>query len=111
MHDEKAVEVDNLRGHSNDVSCALFHACKDIIVSSSIEKSVRVWDLSKCTCLQTYCRENDGFWSLSAHLEVNLVAAGHDSGMIVFKLRSERPTYVVSGGLPNLYQGSFFAYL
>ena len=38
------------------------------------------------------------FWILAAHSEQNLLAAGHDSGMIVFKLERERPAVDVSGG-------------
>lgn len=37
------------------------------------------------------------FWILCAHPEVNLLAAGHDSGMIVFKLERERPAYATHG--------------
>lgn len=33
------------------------------------------------------------FWILAAHPEQNLLAAGHDSGMTVFKLERERPAY------------------
>ncbi|XP_057846922.2 coatomer subunit alpha-1-like [Cryptomeria japonica] len=98
MNDTKAWEVDTLRGHIHNVCCVLFHARQDIIVSNSEDKSIRVWDMSKRTCVQNFCREYDRFWVLSAHPEVNLLAAGHDSGMIVFKLERERPAYVVFGG-------------
>ena len=37
------------------------------------------------------------FWILAAHSEQNLLAAGHDSGMIVFKLERERPAFDVCG--------------
>ncbi|KAM2799654.1 hypothetical protein COP1_004469 [Malus domestica] len=40
---------------------------------------------------------HDRFRILSAHPEMNLLAAGHDSGMIVFKLERERPAFSVSG--------------
>ncbi|KAG8377864.1 hypothetical protein BUALT_Bualt08G0077800 [Buddleja alternifolia] len=97
MNDTKAWEVDTLRGHMNNVSCVLFHAKQDIIVSNSEDKSIRVWDATKRTGLQTFRREHDRFWILSAHPEMNLLAAGHDSGMIVFKLERERPAFTVSG--------------
>ncbi|KAM1539897.1 hypothetical protein ACFX14_004688 [Malus domestica] len=115
MNDTKAWEVDTLRGHMNNVSCVLFHSRQDIIVSNSEDRSIRVWDATKRTGLQTFRREHDRFWILSAHPEMNLLAAGHDSGMIVFKLERERPAFSVSGdsmyyvkdrGSSNLNQGA-----
>ncbi|CAN1317312.1 Coatomer subunit alpha-1 [Linum perenne] len=97
MNDTKAWEVDTLRGHMNNVSCVMFHAKQDIIVSNSEDKSIRVWDVTKRTGLQTFRREHDRFWILAAHPEINLLAAGHDNGVIVFKLERERPAFAVSG--------------
>ncbi|XP_022986447.1 coatomer subunit alpha-1-like [Cucurbita maxima] len=97
MNDTKAWEVDTLRGHMNNVSCVMFHAKQDIIVSNSEDKSIRIWDATKRTGLQTFRREHDRFWILAAHPEMNLLAAGHDSGMIVFKLERERPAFAISG--------------
>ncbi|XP_020224250.1 coatomer subunit alpha-2 [Cajanus cajan] len=97
MNDTKAWEVDTLRGHTNNVSCVLFHAKQDIIVSNSEDKSIRVWDATKRTGIQTFRRDHDRFWILAAHPHMNLLAAGHDSGMIVFKLERERPAFAVSG--------------
>ncbi|KAF6156180.1 hypothetical protein GIB67_007997 [Kingdonia uniflora] len=95
--DTKAWEVDTLRGHMNNVSCVMFHAKQDIIVSNSEDKSIRVWDVTKRTGVQTFRREHDRFWVLASHPEMNLLAAGHDSGMIVFKLERERPAFSVIG--------------
>ncbi|CAK9171838.1 unnamed protein product [Ilex paraguariensis] len=97
MNDTKAWEVDTLRGHMNNVSCVFFHPRQDLIMSNSEDKSIRVWDATKRTGLQTFCREHDRFWILTAHPELNLLAAGHDSGMIVFKLQRECPAFSVSG--------------
>ena len=99
MNDTKAWEVDTLRGHVNNVSCVLFHPKQDLIVSDSEDKSLRVWDMSKRVGVQTFRREHDRFWILAAHPEVNLLAAGHDSGMIVFKLERERPAYATHGSM------------
>ncbi|GLJ14128.1 hypothetical protein SUGI_0226690 [Cryptomeria japonica] len=93
MNDTNAWEDDTLRGHTHYVSSVLFHASQDIIVSNSEDKSIRVWDMSERTILQTFRRERDRFWILSAHPEVNLLAAGHDRGIIVFKLDRERPAF------------------
>nr|GEX82772.1 coatomer subunit alpha-1 [Tanacetum cinerariifolium] len=97
MNDTKAWEVDTLRGHVNNVSCVMFHTKQDIIVSNSEDKSIRVWDTTKRSGIHTFRREHDRFWILACHPEMNLFAAGHDSGMIVFKLERERPAYSVSG--------------
>lgn len=93
MNETKAWEVDTLRGHINNVSCALFHPKQELIVSNSEDKSIRVWDMSKRQGVQTFRREHDRFWILAAHQDSNLLAAGHDGGMIVFKLERERPAF------------------
>lgn len=36
---------------------------------------------------------------MSAHPSLNMFAAGHDSGMIVFKLERERPAYAVHNNI------------
>ncbi len=91
MSETKAWEVDTLRGHANNVSCCLFHPKHDLVVSNSEDRSIRVWDVSKRVGVQTFRREGDRFWILATHRAQNLLAAGHDSGMIVFKLERERP--------------------
>lgn len=95
MSDTKAWEVDTLRGHSNNVSCCLFHPNPklELIISNSEDRSIRVWDVSKRVGVQTFRRESDRFWILAAHKTQNLLAAGHDTGMIIFKLERERPAY------------------
>jgi hypothetical protein len=94
MNDTKAWEVDTFRGHFNNVSCALFHPRADLILSNSEDKTIRVWDVAKRSGVATFRREHDRFWILAAHPEINLFAAGHDTGLIVFKLERERPAYV-----------------
>ncbi|CAK9148236.1 unnamed protein product [Ilex paraguariensis] len=97
-----------LEGHDRGVNWASFHPTLPLIVSGADDrqlkvwrmnedKSIRVWDATKRTGLQTFCREHDRFWILTAHPELNLLAAGHDSGMIVFKLQRECPAFSVSG--------------
>ncbi|KAJ4440977.1 hypothetical protein ANN_10826 [Periplaneta americana] len=95
MNEAKAWEVDTCRGHYNNVSCVLFHPHQELMLSNSEDKSIRVWDMKKQTCLHTFRREHDRFWVLAAHPSLNVFAAGHDSGMIIFKLDRERPAYAV----------------
>merc|ERR1719500_59249 len=99
MNDNKAWEVDTCRGHYNNVSCAIFHPRQELILSNSEDKSIRVWDMSKRTCLHTFRREHDRFWVLAGHPTLNLFAAGHDAGMVIFKLERERPAHALAGNL------------
>lgn len=65
------------------------------------DKTIRVWDLNKRTSVQSFKRENDRFWVIAAHPEINLFAAGHDNGVMVFKLERERPAM-------SVYQNTLF---
>lgn len=76
MSDNKAWEVDTCRGHFNNVSSVLFHPKHELIVSAGEDKTIRVWDMGKRTAIQTFRREHDRFWVLTAHPELNLFAAG-----------------------------------
>ena len=96
-NESKAWEIDTLRGHFNNVSAVTFHPKQDLIISNGEDKTIRVWDANKRQLLHTFKRENDRFWVLSCHRNSNLIAAGHDSGMVVFKLDRERPMCTGSG--------------
>lgn len=91
MSETKAWEVDTCRGHFQNASGCLFHPHQDLILSVGEDKTIRVWDLNKRTSVQSFKRENDRFWVIAAHPEINLFAAGHDNGVMVFKLERERP--------------------
>jgi len=93
MNESKAWEVDSLKGHFNNVSSCVFLPKKELIVSNSEDRTIRVWDANKRTAIHTFRRDNDRFWILTAHPNTNLLAVGHDSGMVVFKLDRERPGY------------------
>ena len=78
--DSKAWIVDTMRGHFNNVSCVLFHPRQELILSNSEDKTIRVWDMSNKSGVQTFRREHDRFWVLAAHPELNLFAAGNVCG-------------------------------
>ena len=101
MSETKAWEVDTCRGHFQNASACLFHPHQDLILSVGEDKTVRVWDLNKRTSVQSFKRENDRFWVIAAHPEINLFAAGHDNGVMVFKLERERPA-------SSIYQNTIF---
>ncbi|KAI1869774.1 uncharacterized protein JN550_005755 [Neoarthrinium moseri] len=91
----KAWEVDTCRGHFQNATGCLFHPHQDLILSCGEDKTIRVWDSQKRTAVQSFKRENDRFWVIAAHPEINLFAAGHDNGVMVFKLERERPASTV----------------
>ena len=101
MAETKAWEVDTCRGHFQNSSACLFHPHQDLILSVGEDKTIRVWDLNKRTSVQSFKRENDRFWVIAAHPEINLFAAGHDNGVMVFKLERERPA-------SSIYQNQLF---
>lgn len=53
---QQAWEVDTMRGHTNNVSCVLFHPKHELIISNSEDRTIRVWDISKrCDALPNIC--------------------------------------------------------
>ena len=99
----KAWEVDTLRGHTNNVSCLVFHPFRDLLISNSEDRTIRVWDVTRRNCLHTFRRDSDRFWVLAAHPTSGALAAGHDGGMVVFKLATERPPACMWTGHELLY--------
>eukprot|EP01084_Bolivina_argentea_P035655 66103_1 len=93
MSGSRAWETTTYRGHLNNVSCVLFHAKENIIISNSEDKTLRVWDVSRNHAPLAFRRDNDRYWILAAHPRLNLLAAGHDNGMLIFKLSRERPAF------------------
>jgi len=93
--EDSAWEVDCCIGHHAQVSCVMFNSQASFILSASEDGSVRVWDVVKRTCLESFHHENDKLWSLAVHPSESLFAVGHDSGLMVFKLERERPPYCV----------------
>ena len=89
FHVLQAWEVDTCRGHYNNVSCVLFHPRQELIVSNSEDKSIRVWDLAKRACLNTFRREHDRFWVMAAHPTLSIFAAG------ILQLLTSRVYYVI----------------
>ena len=49
-----------------NVSCAIFHPRKELILSNSEDKSIRILAMSKWTCLHTFRREQDKFLLLAS---------------------------------------------
>ena len=96
--ESKAWELDTCRGHYNNVSCAVFHPRQELILSNSEDKSIRVWDMSKRTGVQTFRRDHDRFWVLGAHPNLNLFAAGKRDGAETGKMSAAMQNRITVGG-------------
>jgi len=90
MSGARAWEMDTLRGHQNNVSCVAFHPKLDILVSNSEDRTMKVWDLNRRTCIYTMKKDTDRFWVIAMHPTSNYFACGYDKGMSIFKLEKER---------------------
>jgi len=84
-------ELYTLRGHYNCINCAIFDPRSNFIISASEDRSLKIWDMDKRTAVVTKRKDVERFWTLAAHPHENLFAAGHDTGLMIFKLRRERP--------------------
>lgn len=76
-----------LTGHSHYVMSASFHPDEDLILSASLDHSVRVWDFS---ALKEKCRKyqsgpaggmNNNELLMGAEVEVKHILEGHDKGV------------------------------
>ena len=62
-----------LAGHSHFVMCAQFDPSEDLIVSASLDQTVRVWDISGLICVDIY------FSVLAGHSHFVMCAQFHPS--------------------------------
>ncbi|CDR93919.1 WD domain, G-beta repeat domain containing protein, putative [Babesia bigemina] len=87
-----------LKGHTNNICSLIMHPNNiNYLLSVSEDKSIKVWDTKKWTLAHTFMLEKDRFWIVQSAKDSNYIAAGHDSGLIVFKLFKERPIVTVVG--------------
>ncbi|CAI5443286.1 unnamed protein product [Caenorhabditis angaria] len=67
-----------------------------------VDKRIRVWDMQKRTRLHVFRHENERLWVVAAYPSLNMFAAGHDNGMVVFKIQTERPAYEIDDQKPEV---------
>eukprot|EP00388_Colpodella_angusta_P002370 GDKJ01007995.1.p1 GENE.GDKJ01007995.1~~GDKJ01007995.1.p1 ORF type:complete len:1350 (+),score=328.49 GDKJ01007995.1:45-4094(+) len=97
MGGSTAWQVESYRAHNGNVVSALFVPNTNYILSCGEDQTVRVWDSKRPTNpIYTMRREHDRFWVACAHPKINLLAVGHESGILVFKLHRERPAYALT---------------
>ncbi|EPY19195.1 coatomer protein complex, subunit alpha (xenin) [Strigomonas culicis] len=87
------------REHTDNVVCVSF--LKDFVISCSEDRTVRVFgqnaNATGYNTVSVMRRDMDRFWILSTLPSCNLIAAGHDTGLQVFKLFRERPPFLMVG--------------
>ncbi|KAH9577243.1 Coatomer [Trypanosoma melophagium] len=109
MIDSSCHEELQLRGHTNNVCCVTY--MKDFLISNSEDRTIRVWDVKSRNPIMVFRRDADRYWILATLPEKNLIAAGHDSGMQVFKLFRERPAWVINGKLLHyIYENTLYSH-
>lgn len=88
--------IATLRSHTGNISCATFIPNMDCVVSCSEDNTVRIWDSKRFIHLNKYKRDGDRFWTVAAHPNLPIFAAGHDSGLTIFLMKKCQPAFQVS---------------
>ncbi|CAI5443278.1 unnamed protein product [Caenorhabditis angaria] len=70
-----------------------------LVIVDFVDKRIRVWDMQKRTRLHVFRHKNERLWVVAAYPSLNMFAAGHDNGMVVFKIQTEHPAYFVNENL------------
>jgi len=72
-----------MTGHTNLVMCAQFHPSKELIVSCSLDQTVRLWDYSNLVKKYTSSgssKPSEGSYS-GTEVELKAIMEGHDRGI------------------------------
>ena len=98
--DTRAWEFCTLRGHAHNViSVTFLPNIPSLVLSCGEDKTVRVWEYNSGKEIGIYQANTDRFWIVKPHPTQNYFAAGSDSGMILFKLESERIPFDIAWNL------------
>lgn len=73
------------------------------MVSNSEDKTIRIWDLNRRICVDTFRKENERYWTIAVHPTLDYIAAGSDTGLTVFTLQSERIPTVLSATQADMF--------
>lgn len=81
------------RGHAGNINSVLFHPNLPILISSSEDETVSVWNTTTCKKEGTYSFRKGRGWTSCAKGQV--VALGFDSGIVVFEMVKNEGTVAV----------------
>ena len=83
------LQVSSLYGHTAPITgLTIFSKHPHILLSTAEDRTIRIWDMNKNSMVFKHSGSKDRFWCIDS--SDSLMAAGHDSGMILFKLQHER---------------------
>ncbi len=76
-----------MEGHSNNVSAITFHPNDEhTLFSCSEDKTIQVWTIGQREARDIYLADKERFWCIAADKHSDLVAAGHDKGVTIFRM-------------------------
>ncbi len=74
--------VRTLTGHRSSCLSLEFHPFGDFLASGSLDTNLKVWDLRRKDCIQTYKGHSKGVKRLSISPDGKWVASGCESGQV-----------------------------
>lgn len=92
-HTKQCVQV--LSGHTQNVSCLIYHTNLPIIISSSEDCSVKIWNSSMFKLETTLSYNMERCWSLSTKKTKNDLCIAYDEGLVVIQIGSDKPIYTM----------------
>ncbi|CAI7719498.1 coatomer subunit beta, putative [Plasmodium vivax] len=92
-HTKQCIQV--LSGHTQNVSCLIYHNNLPIIVSSSEDCNVKIWNSSTFKLESTLNYNMDRCWSLCAKKTKNDLCIGYDEGLVVIQIGSDKPIFAM----------------
>ncbi|CXI04062.1 coatomer subunit beta, putative [Plasmodium berghei] len=92
-HTKQCVHI--LSGHTQNISCLIYHSNLPIIISSSEDCNVKIWNSSMYKLETTLNYNMDKCWSICAKKTKNDLCIGYDEGLIVIQMGSDKPIYTM----------------
>eukprot|EP01129_Flabellula_baltica_P013951 TRINITY_DN6585_c0_g1_i1.p1 TRINITY_DN6585_c0_g1~~TRINITY_DN6585_c0_g1_i1.p1 ORF type:complete len:935 (+),score=236.07 TRINITY_DN6585_c0_g1_i1:24-2807(+) len=83
--------VRTIDGHSDNVSCAMFHPHLPLIITGSEDGNVRLYNSSTFRLERVLSYEWDRVWCMAVQTTSNNIALGFEKGIMMIKVGTERP--------------------
>ena len=80
---ESGKKIAKLSGHSDKVTCVVFHPTnKKIIASCSYDKTIKIWNITEQRCLGTLSAHRDTIYTLAFSPDGEILASGSNDNTI-----------------------------